>query len=97
MRKPTRVARQITILFCFLTHSMVSDNSLTEEVSQDAQQLRPRPTFPGPAEPSRGTVISVPSSMLGNIRRYREARDAYLRDVAHEAVGSFNPWAVADR
>lgn len=68
-----------------------------EEVllSQDARQ--PGPTFPGSAEPSKGAAISVSSGMLGNIRRYRAAYDAYLRDVSHEAVGSFDPWAVADR
>lgn len=81
---------------------MISDNSLAAEeeeeavaVSQDARQ--PRPAFPGPAEPSRTTTISVTSGMLENIRRHKAAYDAYLRDVSHEAVGSFDPWAVADR
>lgn len=85
------------------THRLISDNSLAAEeeehdvvaVSQDARQ--PRPTFPGPAEPSRTTGILVTSGMLENIRRYKAAYDTYLRDVSHEAVGSFDPWAVADR
>ncbi|XP_076590844.1 protein moonraker isoform X3 [Chaetodon auriga] len=77
-------------------HSTLSENSLTEEASQDEQQPRRSVTFPGPVERSRGTVISVPGSVLRNIRRYREDYEAYLRVVAHEAVGSFNPWAVAD-
>lgn len=34
--------------------------------------------------------------MLRNIRRYREDYAAYLRAVAHEAIGGFNPWAIAD-
>lgn len=82
---------------CFLRHSTLSENSLTEEASQDEQQPRQSVMFPGPVERSRGTVISVPGKMLRNIRRYRDDYEAYLRIVAHEAVGSFNPWAVADR
>ncbi|XP_039985982.1 protein moonraker isoform X2 [Xiphias gladius] len=74
----------------------LSENSLIEDASQDEQQPRNNTVFPGPVERSRGTVISVPGSMLGNIRRYREDYEAYLRVVAHEAVGSFNPWAIAN-
>ncbi|XP_044058781.1 protein moonraker isoform X3 [Siniperca chuatsi] len=77
-------------------HSILSENSVTEEASQDEQQPRHSTVFPGPVERSRGTVISVPGSVLRNIRRYREDYEAYLRVVAHEAVGSFNPWAIAD-
>ncbi|XP_078101465.1 protein moonraker isoform X3 [Sander vitreus] len=77
-------------------HSILSENSLTEEASQDEQQHRHSAVFPGPLERSRGTAISVPGSMLRNIRRYREDYEAYLHVVAHEAVGSFNPWAIAD-
>ncbi|XP_050921588.1 protein moonraker isoform X16 [Lates calcarifer] len=73
-----------------------SEDSLTEEVSQDERQPRNSTAFPGPAERGKGTVISVPGSMLRSIRRYREDYEAYLRIVAHEAVGSFNPWAVAN-
>ncbi|XP_031153444.1 protein moonraker isoform X2 [Sander lucioperca] len=77
-------------------HSILSENSLTEEASLDEQQHRHSAVFPGPLERSRGTAISVPGSMLRNIRRYREDYEAYLHVVAHEAVGSFNPWAIAD-
>lgn len=80
---------------CF-RHSIVSENSVSEEASGDQQQPRRSLMFPGSVE-TRGTVISVPSSTLRNIRRYREKHEAYLRAVAHESVGSFNPWAVADR
>lgn len=82
---------------CFLRHSILSESSLTEEASQDEQQPKHSTMFPGPVERSRGTVISVPGGMLRNIRRYREDYEDYLRVVAHEAVGSFNPWAVAER
>ncbi|XP_056297012.1 protein moonraker isoform X2 [Pseudoliparis swirei] len=76
---------------------ILSENSLTDEASQDEQQPRRGPVFPGPAERSTGTAISVPGGMLGNIRQYREDYESYLRVVAHAAVGSFNPWAVTDR
>ncbi|XP_071383252.1 protein moonraker [Centroberyx affinis] len=77
-------------------HSILSENSLTEEASQDEQLPRDGTVFPGPVERSRGTLISVPGSMLRSIRQYRENHETYLRLVAHEAVGNFNPWAVAD-
>ncbi|XP_020509690.2 protein moonraker isoform X2 [Labrus bergylta] len=76
---------------------ILSESSLAEEASQDEQRPTHSNVFlPGPAERSRGTFISVPGGMLGNIRRYREDYEAYLRVVAHENVGSFNPWAIAD-
>ncbi|XP_062275111.1 protein moonraker isoform X1 [Scomber scombrus] len=77
-------------------HSILSENSFTEEASQEEQQTRHSKVFPGPVERNTGTVISVPGSMLRSIRRYREDYEAYLRIVAHEAVGSFNPWAITD-
>ncbi|XP_022052512.2 protein moonraker isoform X2 [Acanthochromis polyacanthus] len=77
-------------------HSLLFESSLTEEAPQDQQQPRSNTMFPGTEDRDRGTVISVPGSMLGSIRRYRDDYEAYLRVVAHEAVGSFNPWAVAD-
>ncbi|XP_036933782.1 protein moonraker isoform X2 [Acanthopagrus latus] len=76
-------------------HSILSESSLTEEVPRDEQHPGPSGVFPGPVERGGGTVITVPGSMLRNIRRYREDYEAYLHVVAHEAVGSFNPWAVA--
>ncbi|XP_006810365.1 protein moonraker-like [Neolamprologus brichardi] len=72
------------------------ENSLTEEASQDEQHPANNTMFPGPLEGSKAPVISVPGSMLRGIRQYREDYEAYLRAVAHEAVGSFDPWAVAD-
>ncbi|KAJ3590062.1 hypothetical protein NHX12_008019 [Muraenolepis orangiensis] len=82
-------------------HSTLSESSLTAEgeaVSRDAAGLpESGAAFPGPAEGSRGrVVVTVPGDALKNIRRYRQDFDAYLRLVAHEPVGSFNPWAIAD-
>ncbi|XP_072248325.1 protein moonraker isoform X2 [Leuresthes tenuis] len=72
------------------------ENSPTQEASQEEQQPTTISVFGGSAQKSRGTAISVPASMLRNIRRYQDNYNAYLRAVAHEAIGSFNPWAVAD-
>ncbi|XP_035011242.2 protein moonraker isoform X4 [Hippoglossus stenolepis] len=74
----------------------LSEDSRTEEASEEEQQARNTTVFPGPVERSTGTIMSVPASTLRNIRRYREDYDAYLRVVAHENVGSFNPWATAN-
>ncbi|XP_056139948.1 protein moonraker [Lampris incognitus] len=77
-------------------HSVLSESSLTEEASQDEQQPGSGALFPGPTVRSGGSLISVPSSTLRSIQQYREEYDAYLRLVAHEPVGGFNPWAIAD-
>jgi len=86
------------ISLCFHLYSYLIENSPTQEASQEEQQPTTISVFGGSAQKSksRGTVISVPASMLRNIRRYQDNYDAYLRAVAHEAIGSFNPWAVAD-
>uniref|UniRef100_A0A3B4UBX5 Si:dkey-243i1.1 n=1 Tax=Seriola dumerili TaxID=41447 RepID=A0A3B4UBX5_SERDU len=72
---------------------------LTRPVSKQATAadiVLEKPVETSPAEKSMGTRISVPGSMLRNVRQYREDYEAYLRVVAHEAVGSFNPWAIAN-
>lgn len=62
--------------------------------SDEAQQPD---TSSGPVDRPGGVQLSFPSSTLHSILRYRESHDAYLRLVSHEAVGSFNPWAIADK
>ncbi|XP_019944181.2 protein moonraker isoform X3 [Paralichthys olivaceus] len=79
-----------------LETGFLSGDSRAEEASEEEQQPRNGAVFPGPVKRSTGTIMSVPSSTLRNIRRYREDYEAYLRDVAHESVGSFNPWAIAN-
>ncbi|XP_014069736.1 protein moonraker isoform X3 [Salmo salar] len=71
------------------------EGSIREEVSPG--QPGGSSTFPAPGERwGDGTRLSVPASMQRNIQQYRQDHEAYLRLVAHEAVGSFNPWAIAD-
>ena len=92
---------------CFHSHSALSESSLTTDGEAAGSQHAPRlcvggaaaMAFPGPAAGGGAsrTVVTVPGATLRDIRLYREDFDAYLRLVAHEPVGSFNPWAIADR
>ncbi|XP_036418082.1 protein moonraker isoform X3 [Colossoma macropomum] len=72
---------------------IVSESSLLDEESSAPIPSHP---FPSQVENKGGVQLTVPSSMQKNIQKYREAHDSYLRLVSHEAVGSFNPWAVAE-
>ncbi|XP_017550419.1 protein moonraker isoform X1 [Pygocentrus nattereri] len=72
---------------------IVSESSLLDEESSAPLPSQP---FPSHVENKGGVQLTLPSSMLKNIQKYREAHDSYLRLVSHEAVGSFNPWAVAE-
>ncbi|KAJ8369229.1 hypothetical protein SKAU_G00092570 [Synaphobranchus kaupii] len=59
----------------------------------------PSPSKPAdpPAAERGGTIpLSLPISMQRNMQAYRQDYESYLRLVSHEAVGSFNPWAIAD-
>ncbi|XP_054598545.1 protein moonraker isoform X2 [Nothobranchius furzeri] len=75
--------------------SFLLENAPMEEASQEEQPPTNKTVSPGTADRSR-TVISVSGCTLRNIRRYQDDYDTYLRDVAHNVVGTFNPWAVVD-
>lgn len=76
------------------SHTLLSEASLPEQGRpEDVVASSPLPI---PEGIWKGTRVCVPASMLGSILQYRENHEAYLRLVAHEAVGSFNPWAIAD-
>ncbi|XP_041734318.1 protein moonraker isoform X1 [Coregonus clupeaformis] len=78
-------------------HSVLSEGSIREEDSPDQPGRSNSSTFPAPGERrGEGMRLSVPASMQRSIQQYRQDHEAYLRLVAHNAVGSFNPWAVAD-
>ncbi|XP_021178275.2 protein moonraker isoform X2 [Fundulus heteroclitus] len=70
----------------------LSENSPTEDLTEDEHPLTSRVVSSDRAEDSR-TAISVPSSMLKNIRHYKQDYDSYLRAVG--VIDSFSPW-VAD-
>ncbi|XP_064159705.1 protein moonraker isoform X2 [Anguilla rostrata] len=67
-------------------------------LSEDTSPL-PSPTKAAdPPTVERGGAIplSLPVSMQRSMLAYRQDFESYLRLVSHEAVGSFNPWAIAD-
>ncbi|KAL0973215.1 hypothetical protein UPYG_G00200430 [Umbra pygmaea] len=76
-------------------NGFLSDGSIKEDSSS---QPAPGSAFPAPEERRRrGICLFVPASMQRSIHQYRQDHEAYLRLVAHEAVGNFNPWTIADR
>lgn len=79
-------------IVCF--SRVVSESSVLDE--EPSAPIFSHP-FPSQVEKKRGIRLTVPSSMQSNIQKYREDYDSYLRLVSHDAVGSFNPWAVAER
>ncbi|KAL2096123.1 hypothetical protein ACEWY4_008271 [Coilia grayii] len=86
-----------------ILQSPVEASVLTEpRVSEDgrpAEEPQEQLSSDDRAERGRtggGTQLSVPTNMLNSILSYRENHNAYLRLVSHEAVGSFNPWTIAD-
>ncbi|XP_067394091.1 protein moonraker [Emydura macquarii macquarii] len=42
------------------------------------------------------TFLSVPKHMLWNILDYNSRYEQHLKLISHEAVGSFNPWHIAE-
>uniref|UniRef100_A0A3P9M173 Si:dkey-243i1.1 n=1 Tax=Oryzias latipes TaxID=8090 RepID=A0A3P9M173_ORYLA len=77
-------------------HDSLFESSLTDQASQSEQVPTSSTVIRRPLERSKGTVISVPSSMLRSIRHYQDNYDSFVRSKAHEAPGGFNPWAVAE-
>nr|XP_023673949.1 protein moonraker isoform X4 [Paramormyrops kingsleyae] len=49
-----------------------------------------------PPRTGAGTVLFLPPAAQRSLLGYWERHQAYLRLVSHEAVGSFDPWALAD-
>ncbi|XP_067306690.1 protein moonraker isoform X2 [Pseudorasbora parva] len=73
---------------------VASDTSMLDEESLTLND----PSHPVSAagERTQGAYLTVPPSMQRSIQKYRENHDAFLCLVSHEALGSFNPWAIAD-
>ncbi|XP_073779877.1 protein moonraker isoform X3 [Danio rerio] len=67
---------------------ILDDESLTPNDSSNP--------VPAGGGSTRGVYLTVPASMQRRIQKYRENHDAFLRLISHEALGSFNPWAIAD-
>lgn len=75
-------------------------NSLDESVgTEEKSEKREAPLlFPSEDAEQRKdrTALSVPPGMRRSIGDYCSRYDQYLRMVSHEAVGSFNPWLIAE-
>lgn len=75
-------------------------NSLDDSVgTEEKSEKREAPLlFPSEdSEQRKGrTALLVPPGMRRSIGDYCSRYDQYLRMVSHEAVGSFNPWLIAE-
>ncbi|XP_013377591.1 PREDICTED: uncharacterized protein KIAA0753 homolog isoform X2 [Chinchilla lanigera] len=74
-------------------------NSLDDSVETEQSERRETP-LPSRAEDSQQregwTFLFVPPSMRHSIGDYCSRFEQYLRIMSHEAVGSFNPWLIAE-
>ncbi|XP_010609639.1 protein moonraker [Fukomys damarensis] len=74
-------------------------DSLDESVETERSERRETP-LPSVAEDSQQrkgwTPLFVPRSMQHSIDDYCSRFEQYLRIISHEAVGSFNPWLIAE-
>ncbi|RVE65057.1 hypothetical protein OJAV_G00131510 [Oryzias javanicus] len=77
-------------------HDFLFESSPTDLASRSDQVPTSSSVKRGPLERTKGTVISVPSSMLRSIRCYQDNYDSFVRSKAHGAAGGFNPVAVAE-
>ncbi|XP_047563515.1 protein moonraker isoform X1 [Lutra lutra] len=75
-------------------------NSLDESVGTDERSEKSRaPLAPLPEEclqKDGRTALHVPPGLRHSIGDYCSRFERYLRLVAHEAVGAFNPWLLAE-
>ncbi|XP_036982641.2 protein moonraker isoform X1 [Artibeus jamaicensis] len=76
-------------------------NSLDESVGTEEKPERREPprvvTLSEDSEPREGrAALFVPAGMRRHIGDYCSRYERYLRMVSHEAVGSFNPWLIAE-
>ncbi|XP_054990008.1 protein moonraker isoform X2 [Sorex araneus] len=76
-----------------------SGNSLDESVETEEQSERretPQISLESSQQREGEIALFVPQDMRHNIRDYCSRFEQYLRMVSHEAVGSFNPWLLAE-
>ncbi|XP_008579335.1 PREDICTED: uncharacterized protein KIAA0753 homolog [Galeopterus variegatus] len=75
-------------------------NSLDESVVTE-ERLEKReavlPSFAGDSQQKEGRApLFVPPGMRHSIGDYCSRFEQYLRMISHEAIGSFNPWLIAE-
>lgn len=68
--------------------------------TEEKSEKREAPLLSLSEDPQRQegrAALFVPPSMRRSIGDYCSRFEQYLRMVSHEAVGSFNPWLIAER
>lgn len=76
-----------------------SGNSLDESMETERRSEKresPHLSLEGSQQKEGQVALSVPQDMRHSIRDYCSRFEQYLRMVSHEAVGSFNPWLLAE-
>ncbi|XP_055982680.1 protein moonraker isoform X2 [Sorex fumeus] len=76
-----------------------SGNSLDESVETEERLEKretPRISLEDSQQKEGEIALFVPQDMQHSIRDYCSRFEQYLRIVSHEAVGSFNPWLLAE-
>ncbi|XP_045442609.1 protein moonraker isoform X2 [Pipistrellus kuhlii] len=77
-----------------------NDNSLDDSGGPEEKSEEREAPLLFPSEDSEQrkdrTALLVPPGMRRSIGDYCSRYDQYLRMVSHEAVGSFNPWLIAE-
>lgn len=76
--------------------SSLDENAGMEEKSEKREAPLP-PLSENPQRRQGLLALSVPAGMWSSIGDYCGRFEQYLRMVSHEAVGSFNPWLIAER
>lgn len=72
------------------------DESVTTEEGSEKREA-PLPLSREDLHQRKGqTPLSVPPRMRHSIGAYCSRFEQFLRIIAHEAIGSFNPWLIAE-
>ncbi|XP_028643101.1 protein moonraker isoform X2 [Grammomys surdaster] len=76
-------------------------NSLDESMGTEEGSEKREPPLPffreDPHQKEGQTPLSVPPRMRHSIGDYCSRFEQFLRIISHEAIGSFNPWLIAER
>ncbi|XP_036077907.1 protein moonraker isoform X3 [Rousettus aegyptiacus] len=72
------------------------DESVGTEEKSEKREAPPLSLSEGSPRREGCTALFVPPSMRRSIGDYCSRFEQYLRMVSHEAVGSFNPWLIAE-
>lgn len=76
--------------------SAVDEDMEMEEKSRSGNDLQL--LIPNMSWQKEGCIfLSIPRHMLQSILDYNNRYEQHLKLISHEAVGSFNPWHIAER